>query len=152
MKFLSFGGFRIRSVVSSSKVQFPSGSFGFVCGWTDPRWSLWLRACNWGIWRPKKACYCRENSQAGHSPARSPLMVLRHTLLSSVNRAQSISAPNWADLTEHGEEVELIITYNTECLLRCSLMFMWHLKKRYNTMKLYLSADERLCMSAHFQG
>lgn len=44
-----------------------------------------------GFGSEESGCH-RENSQPGRSPTQSPLMVLRHTLLSSANGAQSISA------------------------------------------------------------
>lgn len=81
------------SELSSSEVQLPSGSFGFVPGWTDPMWLLWLRACK-RVHGSTKTCCHRENSQAGYSPIQS---TLSHTLLSSTNRAPSISSPDWAE-------------------------------------------------------
>lgn len=54
LRFLSFGGFRIQSMVSSSEVQFSSGSFGFVPAWTAMMWpTLLLGACKCGIWEQK---------------------------------------------------------------------------------------------------
>lgn len=131
MKFLSSGGFRIQSVVSSSEVQFLSGSFGFVRGWTDPVWSLRLAAVTRGFRGKKACCHDGENNQPGHSRTRSPLIAVRHTLLSSADRALTWL---WGR------------AYNHPRYRASSLMFMWHLntKKGYSTVKLYLSADERL--------
>lgn len=135
MKFLSSGGFRIQSAVSSSEVQFLSGSLGFVRGLTDPVWSLRLAAVTRGFRGKKKHVATTERTISQDT------VLPDHLWLLSVTRCSAQPTELWLDC-----EVELLITYSTGRLLRRSLMFVWHLntKKRYSTVKLYLSADERL--------
>lgn len=90
-----------QSVASSSEDQFPSGSFGFVRGWTDPMWSLWLRACNWQIWRQQIMLPQREQPTRMWSYPFNFDGSLSHAAQlsqqSSVNFSSQLSGLDWAE-------------------------------------------------------